>query len=135
MQNFMIFLCEKKSCCQKKIVRLEKSEVNARNILADEPGREDVKAALDDIVNVINRCKVLIEFIEEVEEYLPENKWKILTDDECSYPECFEFVFVQDEHGNRYVASCDSNYEWMITNGEDSLPLLSNIIKWRKLED
>ncbi len=62
-----------------------------------------------------------------------EKAWTLLTDDEESYPECFEYVLVEDDIGDKNVACCHPDYEWFISNGEDSLKLIGNVIKWRNL--
>ena len=61
-------------------------------------------------------------------------EWHILTDDEESYPECFEYVLVEDDIGDRNVACCYPDYDWYISNGENSLKLIGEIIKWKKLK-
>lgn len=60
-------------------------------------------------------------------------EWNILTDDEESYPECFEYVLVEDDIGDKNVAYCDPDYDWYISNGENSLKLIGEVIKWRRL--
>lgn len=62
-----------------------------------------------------------------------ENEWIILTDDEESYPDCFEYVLVEDDVGDRNVACCYPDYDWYISNGENSLKLIGEVIKWRRL--
>lgn len=62
-----------------------------------------------------------------------DNGWTFITDDVESYPECFEYVLVEDDCGDKNVACCHPDYEWFISNGEDSLKLIGNIVKWRKL--
>lgn len=70
MEDLTVFLARKKSDCQKRIVRLEKQESNARDFLKCEPNREDVKEDLNNIIKVLDRNNALIELIEEIEEYL-----------------------------------------------------------------
>lgn len=75
-----------------------------------------------------------IEIINELsEEY--NNGWILLTDDEESYPTSFEYVFVEDEYGDKNVACCYPDYDWYISNGENSLKLIGNVVKWKKLSD
>ena len=62
-----------------------------------------------------------------------EDEWIILTDDEESYPDCFEYVLVEDDVGDRNVACCYPDYDWYISNGENSLKLIGEVIKWRRL--
>lgn len=62
-----------------------------------------------------------------------EDEWIILTDDEESYPDCFEYVLVEDGIGDRNVACCYPDYDWYISNGENSLKLIGEVIKWRRL--
>lgn len=60
-------------------------------------------------------------------------EWNILTDDEESYPDCFEYVLVEDDIGDRNVACCYPDYDWYISNGENSLKLIGEVIKWKRL--
>ena len=60
-------------------------------------------------------------------------EWHILTDNEESYPECFEYVLVEDDIGDRNVACCYPDYDWYISNGENSLKLIGEVIKWKRL--
>ena len=60
-------------------------------------------------------------------------EWHIITDDEESYPECFEYVLVEDDIGDKNVACCYPDYDWHISNGENSLKLIGEVIKWKKL--
>ena len=69
--------------------------------------------------------------IEALEKQIEE--WHILTDDEESYPDCFEYVLVEDDIGDRNVACCYPDYDWHISNGENSLKLIGEVIKWRRL--
>ena len=62
-----------------------------------------------------------------------ESTWTILTDDEESYPKCFEYVLVEDDIGDKNVACCHPDYEWYISNGENSLKLIGEVIKWKRL--
>ena len=70
--------------------------------------------------------------IESLEKYI-DNEWHILTDDEESYPDCFEYVLVEDDIGDKNVACCYPDYDWHISNGENSLKLIGEVIKWKKL--
>lgn len=60
-------------------------------------------------------------------------EWHIITDDEESYPERFEYVLIEDDIGDKNVACCHPDYEWYISNGENSLKLIGEVIKWKKL--
>ena len=62
-----------------------------------------------------------------------DNEWTLITDDEESYPKCFEYVLIEDDIGDKNVACCHPDYEWYISNGEDSLKLIGNVVKWRYL--
>ena len=57
-------------------------------------------------------------------------EWHYLTDDCDSYPEVFEYVLVEDDIGDKNVACCYPDYDWYISNGEDSLKLVREVIKW-----
>jgi len=61
-------------------------------------------------------------------------EWNVLTDDEDSYPETFKYVLVEDDFGDNNVAYCDPDYDWYISNGENSLKLIGEVIKWKELE-
>lgn len=66
-------------------------------------------------------------------EYLKTKAWHILTDDEESYPKPFEYVLVEDEYGDKNVACCYPDYDWHISNCEDSIKLIGKVIKWIEL--
>ena len=70
--------------------------------------------------------------IAALEKYI-KDEWHVLTDDEESYPECFEYVLVEDDIGDRNVACCYPDYDWYISNGENSLKLIGEVIKWKRL--
>lgn len=57
-------------------------------------------------------------------------EWYFLTNDENSYPETFEYVLVEDDIGDKNIAYCDPDYNWHISNGENSLKLIGEVIKW-----
>lgn len=57
-------------------------------------------------------------------------EWYFLTNDENSYPETFEYVLVEDDIGDKNIAYCDPDYNWYISNGENSLKLIGEVIKW-----
>lgn len=80
-----------------------------------------------DMVTLI--CKM---FERKCKEF--ESTWTVLTDDEESYPECFEYVLIEDDIGDKNVACCYPDYEWYISNGENSLKLIGEVIKWKKLD-
>lgn len=63
------FLTKRKSMYQKRVVRLEKQETDARNVVLDEPDREDVKEDLNNVVKQLDRYNALIELIEEIEQF------------------------------------------------------------------
>ena len=78
------------------------------------------------------KYKEVLKFaIKALENQIEE--WHILTDDEESYPDCFEYVLVEDDIGDRNVACCYPDYDWHISNGENSLKLIGEVIKWRRL--
>lgn len=66
MQNITNFLYERKSRYQKRCNRAYKQEKQARELLKDEPDREDVKSDLNDVVKLQDRYNALIEFIDEL---------------------------------------------------------------------
>lgn len=87
-------------------------------------GEQSYKVGVDNIIEIVNKL---------AEEY---NKgWILLTDDEESYPTPFEYVLVEDEFGDKNVACCYPDYDWHISNGENSLKLNGNVVKWKKLSD
>ena len=61
--------------------------------------------------------------------------WFYITDDENSYPEVFKYVLVEDEFRDKNVACCDPDYDWYISNGENSLKLMSEVVKWAYIDD
>lgn len=78
--------------------------------------------------NAFEDMEMAIKALEKQSE-----EWHILTDDEESYPECFEYVLIEDDIGDKNVACCHPDYEWYISNGENSLKLIGEVIKWKKL--
>lgn len=69
LTNLKDFLTKKKSAYQKKVVKLEKQETDAKNIILDEPDRKDVKEDLYDVSKQLNTCNAIIELIEEIEQF------------------------------------------------------------------
>lgn len=59
--------------------------------------------------------------------------WHDLTQNNGDYPEVYTDVLVMDEREHYFVACCGPDYEWTISNGENTLYLLDNITKWRTL--
>lgn len=57
-------------------------------------------------------------------------EWHVLTNDEDSYPETFKYVLVEDEFGDKNIACCYPDYDWHISNGENSLKLIGEVVKW-----
>lgn len=68
MQDFSSFLAERKSIYQRRINRAYKQEQQAKEILKDEPEREDVKSDLNHVIKLQDRYNALVMFIEELEE-------------------------------------------------------------------
>lgn len=56
--------------CQNFVNRAYKQEQYARNLLKDEPDREDVKEDLNNVIKLQDRNNALIEFIENLEDIL-----------------------------------------------------------------
>jgi len=63
-------------------------------------------------------------------------KWKILTEDGDSYPKPYTAVFAEDEEGAQYVASCDTEFKWYVSLGEEThyIPDYIEIVRWRPVE-
>ena len=61
-------------------------------------------------------------------------RWHYLTDDEDSYPEVFKYVLVEDDVGDKNIACCDPDYDWYISNGENSLKLIGEVVKWAYID-
>ena len=59
-----------------------------------------------------------------------DTEWFYLTDDGDSYPETFKYVLIEDDIGYKNVACCDPDYDWHISNGENSLKLIGEVVKW-----
>ena len=57
-------------------------------------------------------------------------QWHYLTNDEDSYPEVFRYVLVEDDVGDKNIACYDPDYDWYISNGENSLKLIGEVVKW-----
>ena len=60
----------RKKMCQNFVNRAYKQEQYARNLLKDEPDREDVKEDLNNVIKLQDRNNALIEFIENLEDIL-----------------------------------------------------------------
>ena len=67
MQNLSSFLAERKSIYQRRINRAYKQEQQAKEILENEPEREDVKNDLNHVIKLQDRYNALVMFIEELE--------------------------------------------------------------------
>lgn len=76
MQNLTVFLNERKSRYQKKICRAEKQEKQAREVLNDEPDRQDVKEDLQKVINMQCKYKALIKLIDEIQETFLEEDYR-----------------------------------------------------------
>lgn len=86
------------------------------------------------------------EYVKETEahfEWLENNaiknkcvikEWNVLTNDEESYPNTFEYVLVEDDVGEKNIAYCDPDYDWYISNGERTIKLIGEVIKWIYLD-
>lgn len=61
------FVTNTKAVYQRKAIRLEKNERDARAILKDEPDREDVKEELANILKLSDRYSALLDFIDEIQ--------------------------------------------------------------------
>lgn len=61
------FVTNTKAVYQRKAIRLEKNERDARAILKDEPDREDVKEDLANIMKLSDRYSALLDFIDEIQ--------------------------------------------------------------------
>ncbi len=69
-QDIKNALHDKKKLCQNFANRAYKQEQYARNVLKDEPNREDVKEDLNNVIKWQDRNNALIEFIENLEDIL-----------------------------------------------------------------
>lgn len=69
-------------------------------------------------------------------EYKRAESWKVLTEDGYTYPEPYTAVFVEDEMGAQYVASCDTEFKWYVSLGEQThyIPSYVEIVRWRSLD-
>lgn len=86
--------------------------------LTEEEYEEETREHFEWIKNNANKNKCIIK------------AWHYLTNDEESYPEVFEYVLVEDDIGNKNVACCYPDYDWYISDGENSLKLINKVIKW-----
>lgn len=83
---------------------------------------------------VDDKVKQIKKLQKELKEYKDSKEvWHIITEDTDSYPPVFEYVLVEDDCGDRNVACCDADCEWSISNGENSLPLIGDVVKWMKI--
>lgn len=63
-----------------------------------------------------------------------QREWHYLTDDEDSYPEPFRYVLIEDDDGDQNIACCYPDYDWYITNGENSMKLIGEVVKWAYID-
>lgn len=66
--------------------------------------------------------------------YLEKRAWHEITDDTESFPECGAYVLVEDDCGEKFIAACDANCEWSVTNGESSMRLIGEVVRWIELD-
>ena len=69
-QDIKNALNDKKKLCQNFANRAYKQEQYARDLLKDEPDREDIKEDLNNVIKLQDRNNALIEFIENLEDIL-----------------------------------------------------------------
>ena len=67
-QDITNVLHDKKKLCQHVANKANKQERYARNVLKDEPTREDVKDDLNNAIKLQDRYNALIEFIDFLED-------------------------------------------------------------------
>jgi len=62
-----------------------------------------------------------------------EDVWTVLTEDGDSYPKPYTAVYAEDETGAQYVASCDTEFKWYVSLGEEThyIPDYIEIVRWR----
>ena len=75
-----------------------------------------------------------IQGADDCMKYLSDDAWHEITEDTDSYPECYKEVLVEDETGNKNVAVCDADCDWFISNGESTLKLIGEVVKWIELD-
>ena len=68
MEDITVFLCVRKNEYQKRSNLAYEQEKRARELLKDEPDREDVKADLNHAILLQDRYSALMDFIEELQE-------------------------------------------------------------------
>lgn len=66
MQDITDFLNERKSRYQKQYNRAHEQEKQARKLLEEEPGREDIRRDLEQTIKLEDRYSALIDFIDEL---------------------------------------------------------------------
>lgn len=66
--------------------------------------------------------------------YIEDSLWHKITEDTDSYPECYKEVLVEDDCGDNNVAYCDANCDWYISNGESTLKLIGEVVKWVEID-
>ena len=68
MDSTLRFLKKEDMRYRRKMETLEKARKDCREILSDEPDREDVKRELSDIESALSRCEEILEYIKELSE-------------------------------------------------------------------
>lgn len=75
-----------------------------------------------------------IQGADDCMEYLGNKAWHDITEDTGSYPDCYQYVLVEDDCGDKNVAYCDADCDWYISNGEGSLKLIGEVVRWMELD-
>lgn len=77
---------------------------------------------------------VYLKGVRDCLEYIENRAWNIITDDTDSYPECYRCVLIEDDEGDNNIAYCDANCDWYISNGESTLKLIGEVVKWAEID-
>lgn len=77
---------------------------------------------------------IYLKGVKDCLEYLERGAWHELNDPDEEYPDSGVPVLVEDVFGEKYIAICDANYNWVISNGEDCIDYLGKIYRWIELD-
>ncbi len=72
--------------------------------------------------------------VEEYREAREKQTWNIITEDVDSYPECFKYVLVEDEYGDKNIAYCDTEFDWFVSNCENNIKLIGEVVRWIEID-
>lgn len=114
-------------------------ELNERIGLIHKDYREEAKEYKEVLETAITALSEIQQYraigtVKECQKSRERQTWNIITEDVDSYPECFKNVLVEDEYGDKNIAYCDTEFDWFISNCENSIKLIGEVVKWIEID-